>query len=401
MIFSILQYMRGFLVLRLEGIYIERFINLCVRCGIYLWHIRKEGTDKALVHVSIPGFFRIREAARKTKTRIRIVEKRGLPLFMHKHRRRGAFVAGMLLFALIIALLSSFIWAIEIDGTEEIDKNMIRNALRSCGLDVGVIKYTLKASEIKEDMLRTVPELSWLWVEVKGTRAFVHVREKTPVPEIVPAGRPANVVAEKDGVIVSCTAVRGTGMVQPGDTVQKGALLISGTVETKHGGTLLVHAEGAVQAKTWQNKSGTFPRNIRTETDTGESRTRYGIRIGDLDISLYGKNAPFETYRTELEQHSLRLWGELYLPVTLEKSTLYKTDVNYVTLPPEETAQYYGQKLMEEIEIPDDGEIINTEYSYILNTDGTISVTCTVECMEEIGKTREILEETEDDGEIF
>ncbi len=401
MIFSILHYLRGFLVLQLHGAYIERFLNMCVRGGIYLWRIRKEGDEKATTYVSIPGFFRMREAARKTKTRVRIVRKRGLPMFLHRHRRRGAFIAGVLLFALIITLLSSFIWAIEIEDTEKIDKNLLRNALRSCGLDVGVLKYTLKASDIKDDMLRQMPELSWLWVEVRGTRAFVHVREKTPVPDIVPAGRPANIVAEKDAVILSCTATRGTARVQEGDTVQKGSLLISGTVETKHGGTLLVHAEGTVRAKTWLTKSDTFPLSKQTETDSGEVKTRFGLRFGDWLLPLYGKTAPYETYRTEQESTHLKLWGDLYLPITFEKETLYKTNVSTDKLRPDEAEIYYGNRLSDTIEIPEDAEIINTEYTHILNEDGTITVTCTVECIEEIGETREILEGTSNDREIF
>lgn len=401
MIFSILHYLRGFLVLQLHGACLERFINLCVRHGIYLWNIRKESDTRATANVSIRGFFHMREAARKTKTRVRILRKRGLPLFLHRHRKRRAFIAGILLFSLILTLLSSFIWTIEIDGTEKIDKNLLRNALRSCGLDVGVLKYTLKASDIKDDMLREIPALSWLWVEVRGTRAFVHVREKTPKPEIVPAHLPANIVADRDGVIVSCTAARGTARVQEGDTVQKGTLLISGTVETKHGGTLLVHAEGVVRAKTWRSASGTFPLSKKTETDSGEVKTRYGIRFGSFLLPLHGKNAPFETYRTESESTPLRLWGDLYLPVTLEKDTLYKTNVSFDKLRADEAALFYGQTLLEDIEIPADGEIINTEYTHILNEDGTITVTCTVECIEEIGETREILEGTEDDRKIF
>ena len=102
MFFTIFHYLRGFLVLRLYGPYIERFVNLCVKNGIYLWSIRKEGEGRAIASVSIPGFFRMREAARKTKTGVRILKKRGLPLFLHRHRRRGAFLAGLVLFSLLL-----------------------------------------------------------------------------------------------------------------------------------------------------------------------------------------------------------------------------------------------------------------------------------------------------------
>ncbi len=400
MFFTIFHYIRGFLELKLTGMYLERFLNLCVRSGIYLWRIRKESPKEATACVSIPGFFRMREASRKTGTRVRILRKRGLPLFLHRHRRRRAFWAGFLLFALIITLLSSFIWSIEIDGTEKIDKNIIRNALSSCGLDTGVIKYTIKASDIKEEMLKIMPELSWVWVEVKGTRAFVHVREKTPAPEIVPLDRPCNIVAKKDGVIADFVADRGAACVEKGDAVKKGTLLISGTVATKHGGTLLVHAEGSVRAHTWYTKTGSFPLLLQTETDGGESKTQFKLHISDFVLPLHG-NAPYETYRTETRGGPWRLWGEVYFPAWIEKNIVHKTEIHKVQLSPEEAKRHYGEQLFNEINFAAGAEIINTEYTYILEGNGRISVTCTVECIEEIGEIREILEEPRNDGEIF
>ena len=118
-------------------------------------------------------------------------------------------------------------------------------------------------------------------------------------------------------------------------------------------------------------------------------------------MSLYGENAPFETYRTDADNITLRLWGDLYLPISIEKNVLYETDVRYEPLTAGEAENYYGALLLEEIEIPVDGELINTEYTHILNGDGTITVTCIAECEEEIGQTREILEEMENDGTIF
>ncbi len=400
MFFTIFHYIRGFLELRLTGIYLERFLNLCVRSGIYLWRIRRESPKEATACVSIPGFFRMREASRKTGTRVRILRKRGLPMFLHRHRRRRAFWVGFLLFALIITLLSSFIWSIEIDGTEKIDKNIIRNALISCGLDVGVVKYKIKASDIKEEMLKAVPELSWVWVEVKGTRAFVHVKEKTPAPDIVPLDRPCNIVAKKDGVIADFVADRGTMRVEKGDAVKQGALLISGTVDTKHGGTLLVHAEGSVHAQTWYTKTATFPLLLQNETDSGEYKTQYRIHLGNFVLPLHGE-IPYASYRTETKGSPRRLWGDVHLPFWLEKNIIHRTETQAIQLLPEEAEAYYGEHLLNEIQIAPDAEIINTEYTHILEGNGSISVTCTVECVEEIGEIREILEETRDDGEIF
>ena len=399
MFFTLFHYIRGFLELRLTGVYLERFLNLCVKSGIYIWHVKKEGDKEATVRVSIPGFFRMRAPSRKTKTRIRILRKRGLPMFLHRHRKRRGFIIGFILFIMILSLLSSFVWSIEIDGTEKIDEKIIRNALNACGFHEGVLKYTIKASALKEEMLRQMPELSWIWVEMKGTKAFVHVREKTPAPPIVPLHRPANIVAKTDGVILDFVASRGTPKVEKGTVVKKGSLLISGTVETKHGGTLLVHAEGSVRAKTWYAKTASFPLLYKTKTDTGNAKSTYKIHIGNYSFPI--GSASYSSYRTEHEEKRLHLFGGLYLPIWYEKDTAYEQETAEVLFTPEEASSFYGEKLLNEIEIPPDAEIINTEYTYILNDAGSVSVTCTVACTEEIGEIREILEETPNDGEIF
>ncbi len=401
MIITLFHYLKGFLELRVCGMCLERFINLCVRRGIYLWKIRKKGDTEATVCVSIPGFFRMREAAQKTKTRVHIVRRRGLPLFLHRHRKRSAFYFGILLFALVLFILSSFVWSIEIDGLEKMDENLIRNALSTCGLETGVLKYKVKASEIKAEMLRMTPALDWLWVEMRGTRAFVHVREKTPKPSIVSLGRPANIVAKKDGVIERITASRGTPLYKEGDAVKKGALLISGTVETKHGGTLFVHAEGTAVARTWQTVTDTFPLKKTEETETGRKRTHIDLCFGSFSLPLHGKTLPFESFRTESETHTLRLFGASGLSIGFTKTTLYETNAREVPLSPSEAEAFFGEKLLARMTLPEDGQTINVTYSHTLCGDGNIEVSCTAECIEEIGETREILEETKDDGTIF
>lgn len=399
MFFTLFHYIRGFLELKLTGLYLERFLNLCVKSGIYIWHVKKENTKEATVRVSIPGFFRMREASRKTKTRVHILRKRGLPMFLHRHRKRSGFIIGFILFILILSLLSSFIWSIEIDGTEKIDEKIIRNTLNACGFHEGVLKYSIKASALKEDMLRAMPELSWIWVELKGTKAFVHVREKTPAPPIVPLHRPCNIVAKTDGVITDFVASRGVPKIEKGSVVKKGALLISGTVETKHGSTMLVHAEGKVQGQTWYSKTAEFPLLYKAETDTGQKKSTYKIHIGDFSFPI--GSVPYSSYRTEHKEEWINLFGILQLPVRYEKNTAFETESAEILFTPGEAASFYGEKLFSEIQIPPDAEIINTEYTHILTDADTVSVTCTVSCTEEIGEIREILEETSDDGEIF
>ncbi len=400
MILSLMHILSGYLVLTINGAYIERFLNLCVRNKIYMWGIRKAPDGSTRLSVSIRGFRRMRHAAQTTHTRVHIAEKRGLPLFFHRHRRRKAFLVGIIVFILILVFLTSFIWDIQIEDTEKIDKNIIRNALKSCGLDEGVIKYKIKPSKIKSAMLQQVPELSWLFVEIRGTRAYVHVRERTPSPEIVEDHIPANIVAAKDGVIEDIVSTNGQGIAMVGDVVKKGDLLISGTVQTKHGGTRLVHAMGTVTAKTWYEQSGTFPLWREEKHKTGHVKKRYSLTFGEKVLPLYfSKSIPFDTYDSEIKTTPLRLFGDFYLPVSFSAETVTEHYVEREKMSVAEAAAYYGEQLISKMNLP--SEIVKKEITHILQENGTIFVTATVECREEIGKATEILEGTKLDREIF
>ena len=68
------------MVVRVYGYAPERFLNLCSNNGILIWDIRNRGTCYEM-KMSIRGFRNIRPYARKTKTKIMIREKHGLPFF--------------------------------------------------------------------------------------------------------------------------------------------------------------------------------------------------------------------------------------------------------------------------------------------------------------------------------
>ncbi|MDD6308328.1 MAG: sporulation protein YqfD [Clostridia bacterium] len=393
MIISFIHFLRGYLVVRLTGPYIERFINLCVQQRIYMWGIHREKENCIRLSVGIAGFRRMRRPAKATRTHVHILQKRGFPLFLYRHRKRQGFLIGMLIFSLILASLTSFVWDIQIDGLEKIDEITIRNALKSCGLETGVVKYKLKASEIKSKMLSSVPELAWLWVELHGTRAYVHVRERTAVPEMVPAHIPCNVVAARDGVVERIVATRGTPLVTEGDVIQRGMLLISGTVTTKQGGALLVHAQGEITAKTWYEKSGTFPLLRQEKRETGNTEKRYALQLGTYTLPLdFGRKTSFSNFTEEEKSYTLQIGRHWMLPAGFKALIYREIDVEEKKMMPEEAETYYGAQLLEEMQRDLPVEPLNISFSHILQDDGTIFVTCTAECREEIGVTAEILE---------
>ena len=85
MIFKILlSYICGYVNISVEGYFIERFINMCISKRILLWNTKREKSTYLQTNISIKDFKRIKEIAKKTKCRININKKRGLPFMLNK-----------------------------------------------------------------------------------------------------------------------------------------------------------------------------------------------------------------------------------------------------------------------------------------------------------------------------
>jgi similar to stage IV sporulation protein len=70
MIFKFFRFLRGYLIIEIQGQFLERFINLAIKSNIFLWDIEKTQCRMTL-KISTKGFKRIRKAARKTHTKVK------------------------------------------------------------------------------------------------------------------------------------------------------------------------------------------------------------------------------------------------------------------------------------------------------------------------------------------
>ena len=79
----ILNYFTGYVKIKVEGLFLERFINICVSKKILLMDIKREKSTIMYANVGIADYKKLKQVARKTKSKIKIQRKKGLP-FYHK-----------------------------------------------------------------------------------------------------------------------------------------------------------------------------------------------------------------------------------------------------------------------------------------------------------------------------
>lgn len=355
MYFKILVgYLLGYVTIEVEGYFIERFMNLCNNEKIFLWNLKRPKSSIMKANISIRDFKKIRFIAKKTKCKVKICNKKGIPFFLHRYQKRKVFLILSILVIISIIVLSNFIWNIEIIGTDKIDNQDILQLLSENDLKIGKLKIGLNTKEIIDQARLQRDDIAWMGIEISGTNATVKIVEADKKPDIIPEEEFCNIVATKDAMIIKVSAQNGTPLVKEGDIVSEGSVLVGGWIEGKYTGMRYVHANGEVQAKVWYSEKVKIELNQTKQKLTGNEENKYSVKINNFQINLSKRVSKFENYDTIDTNKKLRLFSNFYLPIEIEKTT-YKEYKNQEVLYSLEEAKQMAEdeaikKLDEQIE---------------------------------------------------
>lgn len=407
-------YILGYVLISIQGPFPERFVNMAVARGIFLWDITRITEDKTEAKVRIDAFRAMRHLARRTRCRVRIKSKYGLPFLIIHLRRRKMLVLGGVLFCAALYLLSSFIWFIEITGTEKLDPWQIQHLAAEIGLQVGTPKWKLDLPAIEKTISDHFPQLHYVHLYFRGTKAIVEVAEKVIIPED-DQWTPAHLVAIKDGVIQEILVMVGQAQVKEGDTVKKGQVLISGRIQPDpapagsppgQGPTplpsrpepQLVHAKGIVRARVWYQGYAEMPLVQTDEQLTGRSQTGYYLEIGNYCITLKGPDiSPYPVYRTEVWRWEYQIGKPKPVTLRLLKTTFREVVIYHREHSPTQTQLLAEEQALTQIKsvLPPDSLILAQRSEVIPTNDAyLVRVKVVVEALEEIAEPQPIHQET-------
>ena len=387
----ILSYISGYIRIYLEGYYIERFINICKNNSLLIWNIKRKKDIYLEFNAGTKDFKQICKIAKKTKCKIKITNKNGLPFFLHKHKKRKLFLILLIILLLLIFISSNFIWNIEI--IEENNEKIIdiEKDLEEVGVKIGVLKNKVNSKEITNKLRLKRNDLAWVGIEVKGTNAIVKIVKSDEKPEIIDEEEYCNIISDKDGIITKINAQNGTANVKIGDIVKEGDILINGWMEGKYTGVRYVHAKGDIEAKVWYTKSEKILYKNREIEYTNEVENKYAIKINNFMINFNKKLSKFEIYDTIREEKKLKLFSEFYLPISIVKITYREqkeVDKQYSL---EQVKEMGINKLQKELdnEIIEKDKIVNKNINTYEKEDG-VEVYVTYEVLENIGTNEKI-----------
>lgn len=339
-IFKFLSFLTGYVRIMVWGENLEKFINMAAGRGIFLWDISRLDKDRILVNARLSAVHPLRHIARKTKCRFEFRERQGLPFILSRVRRRKSLLVGAGLFLVGMYLLSSFVWFVDIQGNKKITDEQILRSAAGAGLKRWVFKWNFEPVEVETAIREDLPQISWVGVNVRGTRVVIQIAEK--VTPGVKGEYPAHIVASKAGLVKEILVLAGNPAVREGDTVVPGQLLISGIIppqekaaepgspeqnggqteedsgKVKPGESSIVHAKGLVRARVWYEGYGEALLAEKMSRPTGLVISRLCMKIGTKEIILKGpKNISPGNYKEERVVKKPLQWRNLTVPVEL------------------------------------------------------------------------------------
>ena len=388
----LLSYIIGYLVIEIEGYYIERFINICKSRNVTIWNLKRKEDIKLQFKARIQDFRELIKIAKKTRCKLKIKNKKGVPFLFHKYKKRKIFLIFLILFASLIILSSNFVWNVEIQVEDGANVENIEEDLKSFGLEVGKLKSSIDSKSIINEMREKRSDIAWTGIELKGTNSIVKLVKADEKPEIIDESEYCSIVSNKAGIITKINAQDGTANVKVGDTVNVGDTLISGWMEGKYTGIRYVHAKGEIEAKVWYTKNKKIMYNTTERRETGEVENKYSLKFNNFKINLSKKLSKFQIYDTIETENKVRIFSNFYLPISLIKTTNQEVIEEQKTYDIEEAKNIGIQELEEELnnEIENKEAIVNKNVNTYVEDDG-VNIYVTYEVLENIGTNEKIV----------
>lgn len=330
-----IQYIKGYVTIKVWGYSVERLLNLCGNHDILVWGIKDLG-DYHTMNISVRGFFALKPLLKKTGTRAAVLQRYGLPFFVSKMCRRKIFVIGLVACMAFWILTSGYIWNIKIEGNFALTEDVLLDYLESQGVHTAMKKSHLKIEDLERALREDYDLITWTSVQLNGTTLLVHIKENE-MPEYDQTGQSQtgegmDLVASRSGTVSYIITRSGVPQVALGDTVEKGDILVSGAVPVYNEDTTVrkyqfVKSDADIILRYGEDIC--VEKNIAYEEKryTGEQEDIWVLGAGDKEWSLRFRKIPYAAYDSSEEKKQVQLLDHLYLPFSYGQKTVREYEI--------------------------------------------------------------------------
>lgn len=410
MLIDKLKYLQGYVKIRLYGYAPERFFNLCSNHDILIWNLEYR-EERYEFCISVKGLKSLRPILKKTRTKFEILERHGMPFFLHKYRKRKLFAAGVFLCCGLLYAMSLFVWKIEVEGNQHRTDSSITKFLEENHVYHGMLKSKINCEEI-EELLRTgYDDIIWASAKVEGTMLIIEIQENLATnqqaEEKMPEdGTPKDIIADKDARIYSILTRKGVPKAEKGMDVHAGDVLVEGKIPViddngEAASFQYVSSDADIIGITEYSYEDSFSMAYRDKVFTGRETKGYCLRVGKTQLKLPVLGERFKRQDTITDEYDMKAGETFYLPLVWIKETHkeYQLMEKHYTrkeaekLAEEKLKEFCGKLTQKGVQIIENNVMIVSDKKYC-RASGTLKV------LERIGKSQAAVIEEPQEGQI-
>lgn len=369
----------------------NKFLNYLIYNKIYYDSLNKNN-EYFVLDVSYDDYLYIRR-----RYKCHIVKYYGKKNIVNIYENNKYVLLSLIISFMLLFLLCNTIFDIKINSDNKDIINIINNSLSDNGIGVYKRKVSFdKLNNIKNKILEDNKDtLEWIEIREKGCIYYIDVTPRVKSNNNADNSLPSDIVAEKDGVIKHIVVHRGSKVIDNGDYVKKGDILISGNIIKNENVIDKVHSEGVIYAETWKTVNISIPFK-RIDYVYKKTINHYYLDIFGHKFTISGK---YDSDNTINKKSIVLDKPYLFFKLYKEEKKIY--DYNEVILNKEEA---YNEALNRSI------DVINKKLSsdeYIISKKvlkkevkrSKINLEVFFKVYEKIGVTSEIQDIGEENGE--
>ena len=183
---KLIDYFRGCARLRMHGCEPERCLQALLHAGVACWNMEKPDEFTLLLTLYRADAARAGQIAQRCQCDAELIPLHSFRGDFSGLKKRWILLAGLLLVIAGAILAPNVILAVEVTGCETIPPERITRALDDLGVHFGTWGPSIDSEQLRNDLLRAIPELRWIGVNWSGMKARVQVSEHAadkPPPE--------------------------------------------------------------------------------------------------------------------------------------------------------------------------------------------------------------------------
>lgn len=336
----------GFVAVELTGADIPAILQRIAKSGISLFRVRQKDQLTVFVWVHRKDLVKLKEITQKQGANLDVIQRTGFYWLLESMIHRPVIIAGITIILLLSWFVPTRILFITVEGNTFIPDNLILEKASQCGITVGSSRREARSEKMKNNLLAALPELQWTGINTYGCTAVISVAERTAPKEETHNNVVSKIVADRDGIIYSCTVTGGNPICVVGQAVQAGETLVSGY--TDYGIKIqATRAQAEIYAQTMRQLTVKTPLNYTQKGEIYRVEKKYSLILGKKRINFFKDSGISPTGCDKMYlQYYCVLPGGFQLPISIAVEQWYYRKTDPITAA-SEMSQLYTEEFAE------------------------------------------------------